>query len=92
KEASEAAKKGGLKFGLYLSPWDRNHADYGTSSYITYYRKQLSELVKNYGPLFEIWFDGANGGDGFYGGKKEVRKINAATYYNWPQTIKMVDS
>lgn len=92
KEVSEAVKKGGLKFGLYLSPWDRNHADYGTASYITYYRKQLSELVKNYGPLFEVWFDGANGGDGFYGGRREMRKINAATYYNWPETIKMVDA
>lgn len=92
KEVSDAVKKGGLKLGLYLSPWDRNHADYGTGSYITYYRKQLSELVKNYGPLFEIWFDGANGGDGFYGGRREARKINGATYYNWPATIKIVDS
>lgn len=92
KEVSNAVKKGGLKFGIYLSPWDRNHAGYGTPSYITYYRRQLKELVNNYGPLFEIWLDGANGGDGYYGGKKEVRKINAATYYNWSETIRMVDS
>ncbi|MBO9618486.1 MAG: alpha-L-fucosidase [Niabella sp.] len=92
KEASEAAKKAGLKFGVYLSPWDRNRADYGTPSYITYYRNQLKELFSNYGPIFEMWFDGANGGDGYYGGKREKRKINGATFYDWPTTLKMVRS
>ena len=90
KEASDAAQKAGLKFGVYLSPWDRNRSDYGTPSYITYYRDQLKELFTNYGPIFEMWFDGANGGDGYYGGKKEKRKINGATYYDWPATLKMV--
>ncbi|MCD2425147.1 alpha-L-fucosidase [Niabella pedocola] len=92
KEASDAARKAGLKFGVYLSPWDRNRADYGTPSYITYYRNQLKELFTNYGPIFEMWFDGANGGDGYYGGTREKRKINGATYYNWPTTLKLVRS
>lgn len=90
KEASDAAKKYGLKFGVYLSPWDRNRADYGTPSYITYYRNQLEELFTQYGPVFEMWFDGANGGDGYYGGARETRKINGATYYDWPTTLDMV--
>ncbi|MBZ4189949.1 alpha-L-fucosidase [Niabella beijingensis] len=92
KETSEAARKAGLKFGVYMSPWDRNRADYGSPSYISYYRNQLKELFTNYGPVFEMWFDGANGGDGYYGGKREQRKINGATYYDWPTTLKLVRS
>jgi alpha-L-fucosidase len=90
KEASDACKKYGLKFGVYLSPWDRNRADYGTPEYITYYRNQLKELFTNYGPITEMWFDGANGGDGYYGGANEKRKIDARTYYDWPATLDMV--
>jgi alpha-L-fucosidase len=90
REISDACKKHGLKFGIYLSPWDRNRADYGTPAYITYYRNQLKELFTAYGPVFEMWFDGANGGDGFYGGAKETRKINGSTYYDWPSTLNIV--
>ncbi len=90
KEVAEACKRHGLKFGVYVSPWDRNHAGYGSPEYITYYRNQLKELFTGYGPVFEMWFDGANGGDGFYGGKREQRKINGATYYNWPVTLDSV--
>ncbi len=90
KEVSDACKKFGLKFGVYLSPWDRNRADYGQASYVTYYRNQLKELFTNYGPVFEMWFDGANGGDGFYGGAREKRKIDGANYYDWPNTLKLV--
>ena len=90
REVSEACKKGGLKFGVYLSPWDRNRADYGKPSYITYYRNQLKELFTNYGPIFEMWFDGANGGTGYYGGANERRTIDGATYYDWPATLSMV--
>lgn len=90
KEFSDACKKYGLKFGVYLSPWDRNRSDYGMPAYVTYYRNQLRELFTNYGPIFEMWFDGANGGDGYYGGANEKRNINGATYYDWPTTLNMV--
>jgi len=90
KAVRESCNKFGLKFGIYLSPWDRNRADYATPSYVEYYRKQLRELFTNYGPVFEMWFDGANGGDGYYGGANEKRKIDGKTYYDWPNTIKMV--
>ncbi|WP_242917221.1 alpha-L-fucosidase [Pontibacter liquoris] len=91
KEVSEACKLHGLKFGVYLSPWDRNRADYGTPAYIAYYRNQLKEIFSTYGPAFEMWFDGANGGDGYYGGAKESRKIDGSSYYDWPTTLKLVN-
>jgi len=90
KEAAEAARKNGLKFGVYLSPWDRNHPEYGKPGYIEYYRNQLRELFTQYGPVTEMWFDGANGGDGYYGGSREKRKIDGATYYDWPNTLKLI--
>lgn len=90
RETAEAAKKYGLKFGVYLSPWDRNHPDYGKPAYLEYYRNQLKELFTGYGPVFEMWFDGANGGDGYYGGAREARKIDASRYYEWPKTLDMV--
>ncbi len=90
REVSDACRRYGLKFGVYLSPWDRNHPNYGGPEYITYYRNQLRELFTNYGPVFEMWFDGANGGDGYYGGANEKRKIDGATYYDWPGTLAMV--
>ena len=90
KAVSDACRKYGLKFGIYLSPWDRNFAQYGTSEYITYYRLQLRELLTNYGEISEVWFDGANGGDGYYGGSREVRRIDNKTYYDWPNTWSIV--
>lgn len=90
KEMADACKEFGLKFGVYLSPWDRNHPDYGKPEYITYFRNQLTELLTNYGEIFEVWFDGANGGDGYYGGANETRKIDAKTYYDWQNTYKLV--
>ena len=90
KEISEACARAGVKFGIYLSPWDRNHKDYGTPEYLTYYRNQLRELLTGYGPVFEIFFDGANGGDGYYGGAYERREIDNRTYYDWPGTWQIV--
>jgi alpha-L-fucosidase len=90
RELSDACREAGLKFGVYLSPWDRNHPLYGTPAYVNYYRDQLRELLTRYGPVFEVWHDGANGGDGFYGGGRETRKIDASTYYGWPATWDLV--
>jgi alpha-L-fucosidase len=90
KELAEACEEFGLKFGIYYSPWDRNHPDYGNPEYITYMRNQLTELLSNYGDIFEVWFDGANGGDGWYGGANETRKVDKFSYYGWPETIELV--
>lgn len=87
KELAAACKEYGLKMGLYLSPWDRNHKDYGKPEYITYYRNQLKELLTNYGEVFELWVDGANGGDGYYGGANETRNVDRTTYYDWDNTF-----
>lgn len=90
KEVSNACKKYAMRFGVYLSPWDRNSAGYGTPAYLKYYRNQLKELFTGYGPVREMWFDGANGGSGYYGGANETRNINSLNYYDWPTTISMV--
>src|SRR5258705_4409971 len=90
KEVSEACARAGLKFGVYLSPWDRNHTAYGSPEYLVYYRNQLRELLTNYGPVFEIFFDGANGGDGYYGGAYERREVDHPTYYHSPNTGEIV--
>ena len=55
-----------------------------------YFYAQLEELLTQYGELFEVWFDGANGGDGWYGGAKEQRKIDRRTYYDFPRAHKLV--
>lgn len=90
REMADACKEYGLKLGIYLSPWDRNHPDYGKPAYITYFRNQLTELLSNYGEIFEVWFDGANGGNGYYGGANETRIINRTTYYDWKNTYAMI--
>lgn len=90
RELADACKEYDLKLGFYLSPWDRNHKDYGSEAYITYFRNQLKELLTNYGDVFEVWFDGANGGSGYYGGTNETRNVNRKTYYDWPETNKLV--
>ncbi len=85
KEFMEAAHDNGLKFGVYLSAWDRNDTRYGSKAYADAYREQLTELMSNYGELFTSWHDGANGGDGYYGGKNEKRTIDRTTYYEWTE-------
>jgi len=90
RELSDACRNQGIRFGVYLSPWDRNYKDYGRPEYLTYYRNQLRELLTSYGDIFTVWFDGANGGDGFYGGARELRRIDNKTYYEWPVTRQLV--
>lgn len=90
REFTDACRKYGIKPGFYLSPWDRNHSKYGTPEYINFYKKQLTEILTNYGEIYEVWFDGANGGDGYYGGARETRRINPKTYYPWKEFADMV--
>lgn len=61
RELSQACKAEGLKFGVYLSPWDRNHPTYGTPEYNRVFAGMLEEVLTKYGPVFEVWFDGACG-------------------------------
>ena len=89
-ELEAACREAGLAFGVYLSPWDRNHPEYGRPGYIAYFRNQLRELLTQYGDIQEVWFDGANGGDGYYGGAREERRIDRTTYYDWEDTWAIV--
>ncbi|EGJ71605.1 coagulation factor 5/8 type domain protein [Bacteroides coprosuis DSM 18011] len=61
RDLKEACDKYGLKFGVYLSPWDRNASCYGTDEYNDFFIQQLTELLTQYGDIYEVWFDGANG-------------------------------
>lgn len=89
KEMETACRKAGLRFGVYCSPWDRNSALYGTHDYVKLYRAQLKELYSRYGSLFMSWHDGANGGDGYYGGRKDKVNVDRSTYYGWDTTWAM---
>ena len=90
REIAEAARRHQIGFGVYLSPWDRNNGAYGRPEYVDIYRHQLTELLTGYGPIFEVWHDGANGGTGYYGGAREKRTIDKRTYYHWPETWELV--
>lgn len=95
RDLVNACRKYGLKLGLYLSPWDRNHADYGKPEYTEYFHNQIQELISEYCDsveLFEYWFDGANGGDGYYGGARERRSIDPNTYYQYERAVEFIHS
>ena len=85
REMADACNNAGIKFGVYVSPWDRNHPEFGRPGYVTAYHQQINELTSNYGPIFEMWFDGACGGTGYYGGQGGSRSINYNTYYGWKE-------
>lgn len=89
REFANACKAEGLKLGIYVSPWDRNHAEYAREGYVKAFHEQIREVLTQYGPVFEIWFDGANGGDGYYGGARETRKI-PADYYRFGEVVEMI--
>jgi alpha-L-fucosidase len=82
KELSNACKEFGLKFGVYISPWDRNHPQYGTEEYNDVFVGMMKELFTNYGPIWELWWDGANGEGP--NGKKQV--------YDWHRYEQLVRS
>ena len=80
REAAEACRRGNLKFGFYLSPWDRNSPLYGTPAYNDYFCSQLTELLTEYGEIFYVWFDGACG-EGPNGKRQE---------YDWERYFELV--
>jgi alpha-L-fucosidase len=90
REFADACRTNGLKFGVYLSPWDRNHADYGKPEYLACFRDQLTELLTGYGDIFSSWYDGAQGGTGYYGGARTTRMVDRRKYYQWPETWALV--
>lgn len=92
RELSDACRRHGLRLGLYLSPWDRNNADYGKAGYQRIFHEQIRELATGYGELFEYWFDGANGGNGWYGGADEQRTIDPNTYYMYEDAVKILQA
>ena len=85
RDFAKAAQDLGLKYGFYISPWDRNSAHYGTDKYVKeVFMKQCDELAQYGSDQFEMWFDGANGGSGYYGGANDTRSVDESTYYDIP--------
>lgn len=83
REVSESARRHGLKFGVYLSPWDRTEDSYGKGkAYDDFYVGQLTELLTQYGPIFSVWLDGANG----------EGKNGKTQYYDWDRYYNVIRS
>lgn len=88
KDLSQACREYGLRFGVYISPWDRNHPDYGTEKYNDVFVNMMKEIIQNYGPLWEMWWDGANGEGP--NGKKQVydwKRFESTMRRYSPQTV-----
>ncbi len=77
REVSDACKAEGIKLGIYLSPWDRHEKTYGTDAYNDYFDNQLKELLTNYGPVWEVWFDGAGEAAGTYDWERWEKTIHS---------------
>ena len=85
KDLAESCEKYGLWMGVYISPWDQNHPDYGRNddAYNDFYNNQLTELLTNYGPIAEVWWDGANG---------DRDNPDKHQEYDWPRFIETVNT
>ena len=93
REMSDVCRREGLKFGVYLSPWDRHQESYATPAYVDYFFAQWNEIFDNYGEICEIWLDGANGGTGWYGGAnggKGERRSIPQDYYRKPELLALM--
>ena len=93
RELADACRARGMKFGVYLSPWDRHQRSYATPAYVDYFFAQWNEVLDNYGEISEIWLDGANGGTGWYGGvngDKGERRAIPKDYYRLPELLALM--
>lgn len=85
RDFAAAAKELDMKYGFYISPWDRNSALYGTDRYVSeVFLRQCAELAQYGTDQFEMWFDGAQGGTGYYGGEGGTRNVDNSVYYDVP--------
>lgn len=85
RDFAEAARELDMKYGFYISPWDRNSVHYGTDAYVKdVFLRQCAELAEYGSEQFEMWFDGANGGSGYYGGRNTTVTVDQSTYYDVP--------
>ena len=85
RDFAHGARRLGMKYGFYVSPWDRNNKFYGTELYVdNVFLRQCAELAQYGKDQFEMWFDGANGGDGYYGGRNTTVSVDRSTYYDIP--------
>lgn len=85
RDFAKAARQLKMKYGFYISPWDRNSVHYGTDRYVKdVFLRQCAELAQYGSDQFEMWFDGANGGNGYYGGRNTTISVDRATYYDVP--------
>ena len=92
RELSDACAKYGLKFGVYISPWDRNHPEYGTERYNEIFAGCISEVLSDYGDVFELWFDGADDGEGDAPSRYRWKYFEATALTLQPETIIFSDT